>query len=182
VLGASVSQSVDVPGAPAGIGVYGYSDKAASRGVYGQTVDTTSETYGVLGTTLGSQGRAVFGWSLNEDSGGTGVFGQSSAGTGVAVRGYAWDGTGASGTFGTAILGSSGSHGFPPPAPLPNTGVYGIGTNGRGGVFKGDKAQVRLVPSAAATHPESGQLGDLFLDKNKRLWFCKGGSTWKQLA
>jgi hypothetical protein len=49
-------------------------------------------------------------------------------------------------------------------------------------VFKGGKAQLRLVPSTATTHPASGTLGDLFLDKNTRLWFCKGGSTWKQIA
>ena len=47
--------------------------------------------------------------------------------------------------------------------------------------FVGKKAQVNLQPSAAATHPASGQAGDLFVDKNHRLWFCKG-ATWKQLA
>jgi hypothetical protein len=43
-------------------------------------------------------------------------------------------------------------------------------------------AQLRLTPSAAANHPASGVLGDLFLDKGKRLWFCKGGKEWKQIA
>ena len=27
-----------------------------------------------------------------------------------------------------------------------------------------------------------GVRGDLYVDKSGRLWFCKGGSTWKQLA
>ena len=165
-----------------GIGVYGEADGKNSRGVVGATTDTTSETYGVLGTTQGTLGRGVFGWSLNEAKGGTGVWGQSSAGTGVAVRGYAWDGYGASGKFGTGVMGTSGSHAFPPPVPLPNTGVYGIGLNGRGGVFYGDRAQLKLVPSSAASHPASGQKGDLFVDTSGRLWFCQGGSGWKQLA
>ena len=81
------------------------------------------------------------------------------------------------------------------PAPANNTGVIGLsdgGTTsvgvrgesptGRGGVFKGNLAQLRLFPSIAPSHPFRGALGDLFLDKNKRLWFCKGGTTWKQLA
>jgi hypothetical protein len=25
-------------------------------------------------------------------------------------------------------------------------------------------------------------VGDLYVDKNERLWFCKGGATWVQLA
>ena len=28
----------------------------------------------------------------------------------------------------------------------------------------------------------SGAIGDLFVDRGGRLWFCKGGTTWKQLA
>ena len=40
----------------------------------------------------------------------------------------------------------------------------------------------RLSPSTAASHPDSGAAGDLFVDKTGRLWFCKGGATWKQLA
>jgi hypothetical protein len=38
------------------------------------------------------------------------------------------------------------------------------------------------VPSSRSTHPSSGALGDLFLDKSGRLWFCKGGTTWVKLA
>ena len=45
-----------------------------------------------------------------------------------------------------------------------------------------ENAGCRYCPSTAATHPTSGALGDLFLDKNKRLWFCKGGSTSEQIA
>jgi hypothetical protein len=61
-------------------------------------------------------------------------------------------------------------------------GVRGGASSGRGGLFSGSAAQVRLQPSGAATHPSSGQRGDLFVDTSGRLWFCKGGTTWKQLA
>jgi hypothetical protein len=43
-------------------------------------------------------------------------------------------------------------------------------------------AQLRLQASAASNHPRSGVLGDLFLDRTARLWFCKGGTSWKQIA
>lgn len=61
--------------------------------------------------------------------------------------------------------------------------VVGVAsTKGRGGSFKGGAAAVTLVPSSATTHPSSGTAGDLFVDSSKRLWFCKGGTTWKQIA
>jgi hypothetical protein len=84
--------------------------------------------------------------------------------------------------------------GSPPGAPT-ETGVYGYATHdgasvgvrgtsptGRGGVFNGTVAQLKLQPSTASTHPSSGQNGDLFVDTSGRLWFWKGGTTWKQLA
>ncbi len=155
------------PAAPSNVGVYGYSDMPESRGVYGATTDTTSETYGVLGTTQGSQARAVFGWSLNEKKGGTGVFGQSSSGDGVGVRGYAWDGYGKSGIFGTGVLGSSGSHAYPPPAARPNTGVMGVavgdsgaigvlGSSGPGTGVTGTSTTGTGVQGASTSGPASG--------------------------
>jgi hypothetical protein len=53
---------------------------------------------------------------------------------------------------------------------------------GRGGVFSGGQAQVRLVPSRHGTHPEVGATGDLFVDVQKRLWFCRSGRNWVRLA
>ena len=61
-------------------------------------------------------------------------------------------------------------------------GVLGLSTNGRGGAFSGKAAQVQLLASTATTHPTSGLRGDLFVDNSGRLWFCKGGTTWRQLA
>jgi hypothetical protein len=53
---------------------------------------------------------------------------------------------------------------------------------GVGGRFAGKVAPINLVPSALASHPATGSAGDLFVDRSKRLWFCKGGSSWHQLA
>jgi hypothetical protein len=61
--------------------------------------------------------------------------------------------------------------------------VRGSSATGRGAVFSSaSTAQLRLLPSASATHPLSGKRGDLFVDKSGRLWFCKGNTNWKQLA
>jgi len=63
--------------------------------------------------------------------------------------------------------------------------IEGRSVLGRGGVFKGKKAQIRLVASTATTKPSTGSRGDLFVDASGRLWYCKnGGSTtgWVQLA
>lgn len=56
------------------------------------------------------------------------------------------------------------------------------GDTARGAVFISNVAQLRLQPSTRTTHPASGAAGDLFVDTSKRLWFCKGGSAWVQLA
>ena len=45
----------------------------------------------------------------------------------------------------------------------------------------GQFAQARLVPSPVE-RPPKGQAGDLFVDKSKDLWFCKGGRNWVQVA
>jgi hypothetical protein len=64
-----------------------------------------------------------------------------------------------------------------------STGVRGVGgPDGRGGEFSGPEAQIRLVPSSARTHPTSGRVGDLFLDRSSRLWFCKGHASWVRVA
>ena len=63
--------------------------------------------------------------------------------------------------------------------------IEGRSVLGRGGVFRGKKAQIRLVASTATTKPATGSRGDLFVDSSGRLWYCKtGGLTtgWKQLA
>ena len=63
--------------------------------------------------------------------------------------------------------------------------IHGVSSLGRGGVFWGKKAQVRLLASTATTKPLKGLRGDLFVDSSGRLWYCKTGNSltgWKQLA
>ena len=63
--------------------------------------------------------------------------------------------------------------------------VEGRSKGGRGASFSGALAQVRLAPGSLATHPSTGERGDLYCDRNGRLWFCKSGGSrpiWKQLA
>jgi hypothetical protein len=97
----------------------------------------------------------------------------SASGTGSAggVKGTSGSGTGVAGSSGsgTGIAGTSSS----------GDGVTGSGT--RGGVFGGRDSQIRLTPSTGF-HPRSGSAGDLFVDKDHHLWFCKGGTTWVKLA
>jgi hypothetical protein len=108
----------------------------------------------------------------------TSGYAQGVQGTTNSPAGYAT--TGWATAKGTGVIGVSAAT-FPNPAP-PNTGVYGHAGNGRGVVAQGGKAQLRLVPSSAITHPSRGAAGDLFLDKSHRLWFCKGGATWRQIV
>jgi hypothetical protein len=159
-----------------GTAVSGHSDR--STGVFGESVDG----FGVAAKSTSSA--AVFGNStLN-----SGVAGRSTSSFGVLGEA---DGTSGAGTVGlstknsTGILGYSddGTHNLPvPPA---NTGVYGYARTGRGGQFAGATAQIRLVPSSAASHPLGGVAGDLFADASGRLWFCSASgnpATWKQIA
>jgi hypothetical protein len=64
-------------------------------------------------------------------------------------------------------------------------GVHAASSGGRGGVFSGGLAQLRLTPGSKSTHPAGGERGDLYADSTGRLWFCKKGgakATWHQIA
>lgn len=179
-----VSQtSVGVDGlSGAGVGVHGLSSTAA--GVYGYSYNGE----GTVGSSNAGIGVAGFSNMAN------GVEGRAANAVGVA--GYSNFGPGLYGETksSTAVVGYS-STGNGLPANPPTTGVYGFADKdagavgvrgrsptGRGGVFNGTLAQIRLGPSGASSHPASGQAGDFFVDKSHRLWFCKGGTSWKQVA
>jgi hypothetical protein len=52
------------------------------------------------------------------------------------------------------------------------------------GVALAGAAAIQLTP-AGASHPKSGQRGDLFADAAGRLWYCKttgASATWHQIA
>jgi hypothetical protein len=101
--------------------------------------------------------------TINMPAGFDDVFAVTTAGSGDAIT--------ASSIGGSAIRGVS----------TEGSGVIGIG-NLYGGAFVGHAAQVLLAPAKASTHPRKGMTGSLFVDRSGRLWYCKGGANWKQLA
>lgn len=60
---------------------------------------------------------------------------------------------------------------------IPPTAVAAFSLNGYGGYFSGPLAQISLEPQKGF-HPGMGKAGDLFVDSNHDLWFCKGGTEW----
>jgi hypothetical protein len=160
-----------------GTGVYG-SSFSGTTGVQGHANASNGATYGVQGDSNSTAGTGVLGFAAAATGATWGV-------SGLAASTHGTGGLGWSTARSTGLMGySSDGLGSPPPAALPNTGVYGTAplTGGRGGQFSGQAAQVRLRPSSATSHPASGQRGDLFVDKAGRLWFCKGGANWVKLA
>jgi hypothetical protein len=148
-----------------GTGVAGSS--MTGIGIRGASKSTTRPaTLGLgYGNGTGVQGHSGTGGNVPAPPVKTGVVGSANQdATAVGVQGKSRAGAGVKGTTTTGVA------------------VKGSGGSGRGGVFSGGTAQLKLVPSTATTHPSIGALGDLFLDKNKRLWFCKGGTIWVKLA
>ena len=140
-----------------GIGTIGASNS-------NQGVHATSNEEIALWAQSGAVARpAVFAWAY---LGNTAVFGVS----GLSAPPGAPDGPAKTGVFGYAAQDAAA------------VGVRGTSPLGRGGIFKGGAAAIRLTPSTSTSHPASGQKGDLYVDSNARLWFCKGGMTWVRLA
>jgi hypothetical protein len=89
--------------------------------------------------------------------------------------------------FGQALLAQVANAGSKAAALRAQTSGFGIAVDaasalGIGGRFAGKTAPIQLVPSTLASHPTSGSAGQLFVDRANRLWFCKGGTNWHQLA
>jgi hypothetical protein len=162
--------------APSGAtnGVFGQSASTAGVGVVGLATASSGQTFGLYGESASSDGWGCLAVATAEGGRTVGVAGSSASGGGTGVLGW---------SRGDA----TGVQGYSGPEPRPDapsmTGVYGVAAQegGRGGVFSGSAAQLRLLPASSA-RPDSGQLGDLFLDAEGSLWFCKGGEDWKQLA
>ena len=96
-----------------------------------------------------------------------GVYG-TAAGEGPGVRGTGSVGVEGVGSTGVVAQGDRGP---------------GLDASGeRGGVFAGSIAQLQLRPSDQSSHPTSGEAGDLFVDRSRRLWFCAGGRDWRRVA
>ncbi|WP_183094429.1 hypothetical protein [Nocardioides stalactiti] len=179
-------------GMSATTGVYGLAD-GGGVGVLGEGLfNGATGVRGESNTGIGVEGQSttstgVFGFSESPTGGGVsglgarvGVEGESDAG--IGVRGFSQSGNGVEGKSQTkyGIRGDSRDSYGVFARSTTSVGVYGGGV--RGGTFDGSAAAARLVPRTATTHPANGLAGDLFVDASKRLWFCKGGQVWVQLA
>jgi hypothetical protein len=172
-------------------GIYGYSEATGSAG--GDAV---------IGLRVGFPGSGVHGIAYSDDAyavlaenfGETGVGVSATGGTGVTAFGRTigvsstGDTTGVSATGGTTGVHAAGKTAVQ--ATGSGANAVGVsagasGSGGRGAVFSGAAAQARLLPGTGASHPKSGERGDLYVDTTGRLWFCKSGgtsATWHQLA
>ena len=207
VSGSSATSSGVVGTSTSGTGVSGTAIQAAGTGVFGQSPKLGVEGYangdafargvrGHSGQGVGTEGAStsnvgVYGSSksyfglLGSSDTGVGAQGQSTSSFGVVGTSTATNRAavlGRSDANSTGVIGASQADGNSTPASLAKTGVYGYAPTGRGVVAVGGKAQLRLVPSAAGSHPGSGSAGDLFVDSAGRLSFCKGGNNWVLLA
>jgi hypothetical protein len=171
-----------------------------SAGVKGQNNSGNGRGIGVWGSHNGS------GWGLygTSGAGGIGVNAACPNGTGMAAAG----GTAVianGGNLGvvasghTALVAEGGgpvgigvsatADSSAPAVQAANSGtgsgVRGTSKLGRGGIFGGAAAQLKLLPGTRTTHPGNGQRGDLYADSKGRLWYCKTGgtrATWHQVA
>ena len=150
----------------AGDGIVGESGAADKSGLY--ATNTNAAGWGVNGSNSGALTNGYV-------AGRNGVFGQARGTSGSGVVGYSGAASPITGPAKTGVYGYANHD-------AAAVGVNGQSPKGRGVVASGGAAQLRLVPSSAATHPATGQPGDLFLDKSHRLWLCKGGTTWVKVA
>jgi hypothetical protein len=158
-----------------------------SSAVYGEMTDPAATGNGVVG--LAFTGAGVMG-----SSGGSGPGVLGIAGDAQAVIAWASDNNSAPaleaehdgnghGVYSHLESESNASAALRGKTLGTGAGVDASSALGVGGKFSGKTAQLYLVPSATAgTHPAKGSPGQLFVDKYKRLWYCKSTSTWIQLA
>jgi hypothetical protein len=156
-----------------GIGVWGNHD-GSGWGLYG----TSSSGIGVNAVCNTGTGLAAAGSTAAIASGDT--FGIVASGnTAVVAEGVSTTGIGVNATADSsspAVLAANASTG---------SGIRATSQQGRGGIFIGLAAQIKLIPGSRSTHPITGQRGDLYADSKGRLWFCKAGgtpATWQQIA
>jgi hypothetical protein len=157
------------------------SQSGSGYGIYGEIANTANGQPAVYGTTNGTgpalrgaqagAGYGVYSQITNTANSRAAVYGKTN-GSGPAVEGAH------SGANGNAVYGLISN------ASNAAAAVRGAGSSGgRGGMFSGGAAQLRLVPGGSV--PASGQTGDLFVDAAGHLHYCKAGgsnASWIQLA
>jgi hypothetical protein len=153
--GTSTSMIVDGPGSVQGIALT-VNGNAGGTGIITSAANGPQGTTGLALAASGSNGADAIHAASDK---GSAVAGSSTSGR--AVTGTSHSGAGVVGTSATG------------------TGVIGSGK--RGGSFAGSAAAISHAPHAGS-HPTSGTRGDLFVDHNTHLWFCRGGTAWVKLA
>jgi hypothetical protein len=143
----------------------GVSASGGTQGVYGATGNTAANASAIQGEITSS----------TPGAGSAALFGKNDGTTG---NGYGVEGTHAGGGWGGYF---TSVNGIGMEAQGGTDGVRATSVKGRGAVLAGGVSQMRLVPAGASSHPLSGQAGDFFVDKAKRIWFCVGGTHWKQV-
>lgn len=154
-----------------GTAIYGSSQSTngSATAIIGILTSTSPGSFSsaVRGQNNGTGGLGIGVWGSHAGSGWGGYF-TSSGGIGVNAAGGAGTGVNARGATGVTALGDS-------------IGVAASSLGGRGIVASGTAAQIQLTPGSAATHPDSGAAGDIYVDSSVRPWFCQGGTTWLAL-
>ena len=176
-VGQATSGDTGVAGFGSARGVFGQSESANGIGVVGLSatgpgvVGSSPSGPGVVGSS--ASGAGVEGTSSTQ----TGVFAASGNGVGAQVQS---DNNQA--LWAKITLSTNAKAAVRAETPGAGAGINATSALGVGGVFAGKTAQIQLVPSFAKSHPASGAAGQLFVDHSNRLWFCKGGTKWHQLA
>jgi hypothetical protein len=156
-----------------GDGVVGVSDANNKSGVFGFNTQTTGAAFGVSGRSDSPAGAGVNGFSdpgigvRGASKTNDGVVGSSSVERKSGVFGFTTQTTG-------AAFGVSGRSDSPAGA-----GVNGFSDQGYGGHFSGGRSPLRLEPAITPGRPTTGnhQRGELFVDGNGDLFFCKDSGT-----
>ena len=151
--------------------LHGTTSSMGSAAIDGEATSTEGVGIGVRGVTSGPLGVGVRGHAKRSDGFGTGVWGSTFADHGTGVLGEAAADSGV--TYG--VLGRTTSpSGF---------GVYSDGDAKVDGTLivtgRTVSGTVRIRPAA---RPDTAVAGELAVDGQKRLWFCRGGSDWIRLA
>jgi trimeric autotransporter adhesin len=198
----SATAQTSLDAGEAGVGLRVETALGTGRGVEGRATAETGPAWGVVGLSHSLGGVGVYGQSFGTGGAAAGVVGHCAApgagvvgvgtGTGTGVRGVANSVDG----YGVLSLGRAKVDGalevtervtaarvdadrvVARSANAP--ALDGRSAGNRGAVLNGKQAHLRLVPRAG--RPTSGLAGDLFVDKQARLWFCKGGTSWIRLA
>jgi hypothetical protein len=151
-----------------GPGVRAYAEPGAGGSALQALTLEGSNTSPTISAHQVGNGHAVFAHIENAGNPSRALYGRT-AGVGHAVLGVIVNGQSAAACAKVTTQGSG-------------PGLEASSANGIGATFAGKTGQVQLVPSADSSHPWSGAPGQLFVDSAKRLWFCRGGNNWQQLA